>query len=219
MPTVANGIQLDWNIARARGENFEFEYHAAFLPKRASVVRALGFVNHANMGSYREAINGYLSGKDAVPDMTLYRKQGRVKYGFGLNAEQELSYLVAGLRAPGVERRGQRIIRLYRNRPDRGDWQRFSRQAMAPSARQAGRRVRRQRDLGRPQALSGSGRTGLHPGRWRVELRVGKKLMKTLFLLATSGLSRLLTAMTWKRGQSLQLMPHIMSVDAMLSQR
>ena len=91
MPTVANGIDLDWNIARARGENFEVEYHTAFLPKRASVVRALAFVNHANMGSYREAIDGYLSGRDSVPDVTLYRRQGRVKYGFGLNAEQELA--------------------------------------------------------------------------------------------------------------------------------
>jgi high affinity Mn2+ porin len=93
MPTVANGIKLDWNIARARGENFEVERHMEVIPKRATVVRALGFVNHANMGSYRDAINGYLSGKDTVPDITLYRKQGRVKYGFGLNAEQELTPL------------------------------------------------------------------------------------------------------------------------------
>ncbi len=93
MPTVANGIQLDWNIARARGENFEVEYHAAVIPKRTTVVRGLGFVNHADMGSYREAIDGYLSGKDPVPDVTLYRKQGRVKYGFGLNVEQELTPL------------------------------------------------------------------------------------------------------------------------------
>jgi hypothetical protein len=93
MPTIANGIQLDWDIARARGENYEFEYHPAFLPKRATVVRALAFENHANMGSYREAIDSYLSGKDAVPDITLYRKQGRVKYGFGLNGEQELTHL------------------------------------------------------------------------------------------------------------------------------
>ena len=93
MPTVANGIQLDWNVARARGENFEAEYHTSFLPARAGVIRALGFVNHANMGSYREAIDGYLSGKDTVPDITLYRVQGRVKYGFGLNAEQELTSL------------------------------------------------------------------------------------------------------------------------------
>ncbi len=93
MPTVANGIKLDWDLARARGENFEYEYHGAFLPKRASVVRALAFVNHANMGSYSQAIDGYLSGKDAVPDITLTRKQGTVKYGFGLNAEQEISSL------------------------------------------------------------------------------------------------------------------------------
>ena len=93
MPTVANGISLDWNIARARGENFEVETHREFLPKRAAIVRALGYVNHANMGSYRQAINGYLSGKDAVPDVTSYRKRGRVKYGFGLNGEQELTSL------------------------------------------------------------------------------------------------------------------------------
>jgi high affinity Mn2+ porin len=93
MPTVANGIQLDWNIARARGENFEFEYHTALLPKRATVVRALSFANHANMGSYREAIDGFLSGKDPVPDIVAYREQGRVKYGFGLNVEQELTPL------------------------------------------------------------------------------------------------------------------------------
>jgi hypothetical protein len=93
MPTMANGITLDWDIARARGENFEYEYHTALLPKRASVMRALAFVNHANMGSYQQAIDSYLSGKDAVPDITLSRKQGRVKYGFGLNVEQELSSL------------------------------------------------------------------------------------------------------------------------------
>jgi high affinity Mn2+ porin len=93
MPTVANGIDLDWNIARASGENFELEYRPTFIPKRSTVLRALSFVNHANMGSYRAAIDGYLSGRDSVPDVTLYRKQGTVKYGFGLNAEQELSHL------------------------------------------------------------------------------------------------------------------------------
>jgi hypothetical protein len=90
MPTVANGITLDWNIARARGENFEVEHHLALVPKHETVVRALAFVNHANMGSYREAINAYLSGKDPVPDISAHRKQGRVKYGFGLNLEHEI---------------------------------------------------------------------------------------------------------------------------------
>jgi high affinity Mn2+ porin len=91
MPTVANGINLDWDVARARGENFEVEYHPSLIPQRSTVVRALGFVNHADMGNYREAINGFLSGKDPVPDIVRYRKQGTVKYGFGLNAEQELT--------------------------------------------------------------------------------------------------------------------------------
>lgn len=91
MPTVANGIVLDWDIARARGENFEFEYHPTLLPKRSTVVRTLAFVNHADMGSYREAIDGYLRGANPTPDITLYRQQDRVKYGFGLNAEQELT--------------------------------------------------------------------------------------------------------------------------------
>lgn len=93
MPTVANGITLDWNIARARGENFEVEHRAELIPKRSTTVRGLAFVNHANMGTYRDAINDYLSGKDSVPDITLCRKQGVVKYGFGLNAEQELTSL------------------------------------------------------------------------------------------------------------------------------
>jgi high affinity Mn2+ porin len=91
MPTVANGITLDWDIARARGENWEFELHHSLFPKRTSVLRLLSFVNHANMGSYREAIDGFLSGQDSVPDITKYREQGRVKYGFGVNVEQPLT--------------------------------------------------------------------------------------------------------------------------------
>jgi len=96
MPTVANGLNLDWDLARSRGENYEVEYHPTLLLKRATVVRALAFENHANMGLYREAIDGYLSGRDSLPNVTLYRKQGRVKYGFGLNAEQEFTDLWRG---------------------------------------------------------------------------------------------------------------------------
>ena len=91
MPTVANGINLDWNIFRASGQNFEFEYHPTLLKDRQTVIRPLGYVNHANMGSYSEAINAYLSGETPTPEITAFRKQGRVKYGFGLNIEQELT--------------------------------------------------------------------------------------------------------------------------------
>jgi high affinity Mn2+ porin len=90
MPKIANGIHLDWNLARARGENLELEAHPTLLPGHDTTVRFLAYANHANMGLYREAIAAYRAGIDAVPDITAHRRQGRVKYGFGLNAEQEL---------------------------------------------------------------------------------------------------------------------------------
>ena len=170
MPTVANGIKLDWDLARARGENLEVEHHVELIPKRVTVVRALGYVNHADMGSYREAVNGYLSGKDSVPDITLYRKQGRVKYGFGLNAEQELTSLWRAFGRLGWNDGRNESFAYTEVEPDGRGWERFSWQAMAPAQRSSRRRIRRKRNLGGPQALSRVGRTGFHPGRRRVDL-------------------------------------------------
>lgn len=90
MPTVANGLTLDFNLLRARAENLEVELRHELLRGRTGVVRLLGYINHANMGSYREAIDAFLAGVDPVPDIEAHRRQGRVKYGFGLNLEQEL---------------------------------------------------------------------------------------------------------------------------------
>ncbi len=91
MPTVANGITLDWNLARASGNNMELELHPPVFKNHPSVVRLLGFLNRANMGSYREAIDARSSGPDSRPDITVSREQGRIKYGFGINVEQSLT--------------------------------------------------------------------------------------------------------------------------------
>ncbi|WP_213807014.1 carbohydrate porin [Granulicella sp. dw_53] len=92
MPTVANGIDLDWNLRRASGQNFEFESrHPLLNPKRKTTLRALTFVNHAHMGLYRDAINAFLSGQDPTPNVDAHARFSTVKYGFGLNAEQELT--------------------------------------------------------------------------------------------------------------------------------
>jgi high affinity Mn2+ porin len=91
MPKVANGIHLDADLARARSENVEAELRGHFLPHRAGVVRALSYVNHADMGSYHEAIEAFLAGRDKVPDVTQHRRQGRIKYGFTANFEQALT--------------------------------------------------------------------------------------------------------------------------------
>jgi hypothetical protein len=96
MPTVANGIILDWDLKRASGQNMEVEWRHNLLgglvsPGRKGVIRALSYVNHAHMGLYRDAVKAYLDGTDSTPTITLHEKYGAVKYGFGLNAEQELT--------------------------------------------------------------------------------------------------------------------------------
>ena len=120
MPTVANGITVDWNLKRAGAQNFELEYHPDIFGKKPTIVRGLVYANRANMGSYREAIEGFLQHKDRVPDITEYRAQGRVKYGFGLNAEQELNCHMESVRTAWLERWTKRIVRLYGDRPDHG---------------------------------------------------------------------------------------------------
>jgi high affinity Mn2+ porin len=89
MPKVANGPKLDYNLLRARAENIEFEFRPELWKEKKTVVRALSFINHADMGSYREAVQAFLAGTDQQPNIEAHRKQGRIKYGFGLNAEQE----------------------------------------------------------------------------------------------------------------------------------
>jgi high affinity Mn2+ porin len=91
MPKVANGINLDANMGRARAENIELEFHRRVIGRQEGVLRLLGFVNHANMGSYRQAIDNFLAGRTPVPDITAHPLQTTVKYGFGLNFEQPLN--------------------------------------------------------------------------------------------------------------------------------
>ncbi|MBO0857205.1 MAG: carbohydrate porin [Chloracidobacterium sp.] len=91
MPTVANGIKLDWNLRRARGDNWEFELRKGIWWKRPGAIRILSYVNHAHMGSYREAVAGFLSGQDSTPEITKHEHFGAVKYGFGFNTEQQIT--------------------------------------------------------------------------------------------------------------------------------
>lgn len=91
MPRIANGIQMDWDPTRSRAENMELEYHYHIVPDREGIIRTLYYVNHANMGSYSEALQAFQKGQDPTPDVTAHRHEGTVKYGFGLNLEQELT--------------------------------------------------------------------------------------------------------------------------------
>ena len=91
MPKVANGPDLDFNLARARSENVEVEWRPSFVKDRRTVLLFLNYVNHANMGSYDEAVRAFLDGVTPRPEIAATRRQGRIKYGFGFNFEHELT--------------------------------------------------------------------------------------------------------------------------------
>ena len=91
MPKIANGINLDADLGRARSENAEFELHRAVVPHREGVLRLLGYSNQANMGSYRVAINNFLAGVTPTPEITAHPLQTTTKYGFGINVEQPIN--------------------------------------------------------------------------------------------------------------------------------
>ncbi len=90
MPKVANGIDLQWNLRKAHADNFELELHPKIAGKRTSTVRVLSYINHANMGVYRDAINNFLTGQTPVPEITVHPERTTIKYGFGLNLLQEV---------------------------------------------------------------------------------------------------------------------------------
>jgi high affinity Mn2+ porin len=96
MPKVANGIDLIWNLRRARAENFELELHPKLVADHATTVRLLSFANHANMGVYRDAVQNFLAGKTPVPEITAHPLQTTIKYGFGVNMEQEFAHHFRG---------------------------------------------------------------------------------------------------------------------------
>src|ERR1700744_3475275 len=79
--TVAIGIDLDWALSRARGQNWEFELHRGFLPGHKGTQRVLAFVNNAHMGDYRESVTRYVEGIDRIPDIAKTARFGAVKYG------------------------------------------------------------------------------------------------------------------------------------------
>ncbi len=95
MPKVANGIDLVWKLWQARAENFEYELRRGVIPKKSGTIRLLAYINHANMGIYRQQI-ALAEQTDTTPDITDHPWHITRKYGFGVNLEQNLTpYLTA----------------------------------------------------------------------------------------------------------------------------
>jgi high affinity Mn2+ porin len=88
-PKTANGMRFDRRLFRDRSDNFEGELH--YQPRgHAGAIRVLSFLNHSDAGTYAEAIR--LAGQTGTtPDVTTTRRVGTLKYGFGVNLEQEVT--------------------------------------------------------------------------------------------------------------------------------
>src|SRR6201996_1064798 len=88
-PKVANGEQFDHRVLRDRGDNFEEERRYS-IGKHQGAIRALEFLLHTDSGSYQEALK-LAAETGTTPSVIATREVGRLKYGFGLNMEQEIT--------------------------------------------------------------------------------------------------------------------------------
>jgi len=84
MPRTSNGTALDGHYLKAWGMVTEFERRFSWN-EHPGTVRVLAFLNRANMGSYRDAVESPVRPADIEAT-----RDYRYKYGFGLNAEQEI---------------------------------------------------------------------------------------------------------------------------------
>lgn len=88
-PKKANGPRFDRRLFRDRGDVFEGERRFS-LGTYPGAVRVLGYLNHTDSGSYGDAVR-LAEQTGTTPDVTAVRHAGTMKYGFGVNIEQEIS--------------------------------------------------------------------------------------------------------------------------------
>src|SRR5207244_2460703 len=86
VPTTANGLKMNWNISKAGSASLELT-HKFKIKNYSGAIRLLSFYTSANMGNYMQSI-AMIPHEPAIENS---RKYGRTKYGFGINAELDLS--------------------------------------------------------------------------------------------------------------------------------
>jgi high affinity Mn2+ porin len=87
MPRVSNGMGQDMHYLEAWGMVTEFERRFT-VGDHPGAVRLLAFLNRAHMGNYAQAADEAES--SGLPADIVATRAYRLKYGFGLNVEQEI---------------------------------------------------------------------------------------------------------------------------------
>jgi high affinity Mn2+ porin len=88
-PKVANGMRFDRRLFRDRSDMFEGEIH--YRPGgHDGAIRLLNFLNQTDSGTYADALQ-LARQAGTTPDINAVRKAGTLKYGFGINLEQEIT--------------------------------------------------------------------------------------------------------------------------------
>ena len=86
-PMYANLEQMDWRLDKSRALMFEYEVRYK-IKNRPGAVSVLTFLNTARMGSYEQVLaNPSAYGNNVMAT----RADGRVKYGFALSMEQQIT--------------------------------------------------------------------------------------------------------------------------------
>lgn len=86
VPLTANGNDMNWDISKAGSHSFEYT-HKHKINNQNGAIRVLGFLTTANMGNYLQSITL----NPAKPNIEETRQYGNLKYGVGINAEQNIT--------------------------------------------------------------------------------------------------------------------------------
>jgi high affinity Mn2+ porin len=85
LPNTANGSNMNFDLSKASAHVLEAEGGWTLKKNLEGKLRILGFANVANMGNYK------LATLMDTPDVATTRKYSRTKFGFGINAEQQVT--------------------------------------------------------------------------------------------------------------------------------
>jgi high affinity Mn2+ porin len=89
VPRVANGLRFDRRVLRDRDDVYEGEidYRPGGHP---GAIRLLSYTNFTDSGTYGDALK-LASQTHTTPDVSAVHRPGTMKYGFGINLEQEIA--------------------------------------------------------------------------------------------------------------------------------